>query len=160
MKFDVISLPSFDGATRANCSANKSCTAVCCSLRKFMLSVERTAGNVVLKALQNVIENVRRNHYRMGGCPDLSVTADSFKTCNMCQRWGAVPAQRHCGGTWPSYSYICSSYIYFKYKGMITAVRCFIWLALIFRRREDKTQELLCGLDLETTCREFKEIDR
>lgn len=58
-----------------------------------MLSVEGTAGNVVLKALQNVIENVRRNHYRAGDCPDLSVTPDSFKTCNVCERCRAAPAQ-------------------------------------------------------------------
>lgn len=160
MKFDAISLPAFDGVTRVNCSANKSCTAVCCSLRKFMLSVEGTAGNVVLEALQNVIENVRRNHYRIGDCPDLSVTLDSFKTCNMCERWRAAPAQQHSRGTRPSDSHICSSYIYFKYKGMITSVRCFIWLTLILRRREDKTQDLLCGLDLETRCRDFKETDR
>lgn len=51
-----------------------------------MLWVEGTAGNVVLKALQNVIENVRRNHYSPGDCPDLSVPPDSFKTCNMCER--------------------------------------------------------------------------
>lgn len=79
MKLDTVSLPASDGVTSVNCSANKSCTAVCCSLRKFMPSVEGTAGNVVLKALQNVIENVRRNHYRTGDCPDLSVTPDSFK---------------------------------------------------------------------------------
>lgn len=59
-----------------------------------MLSVEGTAGNVVLKALQKVIENVRRNHYRAGDCPDLSVPPGSFKTCNMCERWRAAPAQR------------------------------------------------------------------
>lgn len=58
-----------------------------------MPSVEGTAGNVVLKALQNVIENVRRNHYRTGHCPDLSVTPDSFKTCSVCEGWGALPAQ-------------------------------------------------------------------
>lgn len=159
MKFDAISLPAFDGVTRVNCSANKSCTAVCCSLRKFMHWVEATAGNVVLKALQNVIENVRRNHYRTGDCTDLSVPPDSFKTCNMCQRWRAIPAQQHSHGTQPSHSHICSSYIYFKYKGVIASVRYFVWLTLILRRREDKTKEFLCGLDLETRCREFKETD-
>lgn len=81
----------------------------------------------------------------------------ALKTCNMREGWWR--ALEHSHGTRPSLSHICSGYRYFKYKGMITGVRCFIWLALIWRR-EDKTQELLCGLDLETECREFKETDR
>lgn len=51
-----------------------------------MLSVEGTAGNVVLKALQNVIENVRRNHYKILDCPDLSVTLGSFKGVQYVQK--------------------------------------------------------------------------
>lgn len=87
MKSVAISLHAFDGGTRVNCSANKSCAALCCGLTQFMLLVEGTAGNLVLRALQNVIESVRRNHYKMHDCPDLSVTPDSFKACNMYKRW-------------------------------------------------------------------------
>lgn len=115
MKFDAISLSAFDGVTGVNCSANKSCTALCCSLTKFMLSVEGTAGNVVLKALQNVIENVRRNHYKIHDCPDLSVTLDSFKACNMYKRWSAAELFRHsstameCGQA--SHTFVLAAYI-------------------------------------------------
>lgn len=47
-----------------------------------MLLVEGTAGSLVLQALQNVIESVRRN-YKMHDCPDLSVILDSFKACDV-----------------------------------------------------------------------------
>lgn len=80
-----------------------------------MLSVEGTAGNVVLKALQNVIENVRRNHYSQGDCPDLSVCVREVESCSCT---AMEPGQ----ATLP----FVLAYIYFKYKGMITSVRCFI----------------------------------
>lgn len=60
-----------------------------------MLLVEGTAGNVVLKALQNVIETVRRNHYKIRDCSDLSATLDSFKACNMYKRWSAAELCRY-----------------------------------------------------------------
>lgn len=44
-----------------------------------MWVVERTAGNVVLKALQNVIGNVKIHHYNMHGCPDLCYARGSLK---------------------------------------------------------------------------------
>lgn len=59
-----------------------------------MLSVEGTAGNVALKAFQNVIENVRRNHYKIRDCPALSVTLDSFNACNMYKRRSAAELLR------------------------------------------------------------------
>lgn len=94
MKSVVILLSAFDGVTRVKRSANKSCTAFSCSLTKFMLLVEGTAGSLVLQALQNVIESVRRN-YKMHDCPDLSVTLDSFKVCDMYKRWRAAELFRY-----------------------------------------------------------------
>lgn len=60
-----------------------------------MLLVEGAAGDVALKALQNVIENVRRNLYKICDCSDLSVTLDSFKACNMYKRWSAAELFRN-----------------------------------------------------------------
>lgn len=44
-----------------------------------MWVVERTAGNVVLMALQNVIGNVKIHHYNMHGCTDLWYAGGSLK---------------------------------------------------------------------------------
>lgn len=44
-----------------------------------MWIVERTAGNVVLKALQNVIGNVKIHHYNMHSCTDLCYARGSLK---------------------------------------------------------------------------------
>jgi len=60
-----------------------------------MLLFEGTAGNVVLKALQNEIESVRRHYYKICDCPDLSFTLDSFKACNIYKRWSAAELFRY-----------------------------------------------------------------
>lgn len=80
-----------------------------------MLSVEGTAGNVVLGALQNVIENVRRNHYKMHDCPDLSVTLDSFKACNMYKRCSGAELLRYSSAAMEcsqvSHTFVLATYI-------------------------------------------------